>query len=41
MKNNFIFIKKNIHCGVGDASGIPGPIEDGDGMRFLGPVGYG
>jgi len=41
MKNTFIFIKNNIHCGDGDGLGIPEPIEDGDGIRFLGPVGYG
>ena len=35
------FIKKIIQCGDGDGAGIPEPVEDGDGIQFLIPVGYG
>ena len=41
-KKTYIFIKKNyIECGDGDRAGIPEPVEDGDGVYFFIPVGYG
>jgi len=37
----YFYFKKILQCRDGDGTGISEPVEDGNGVRFLIPAGYG